>query len=99
MPFTKMFRDNTNLDGLEVTIDQVLEKLKNADPTTEDHDKLTKQLKALYECKATETPSRISPDALVGVVASLVSVAAILNHERTHVITTKAFTLATRFFR
>lgn len=99
MMFTKMFQANSNLEGLELTIDRVLEKLKITEPNSEDHAKLSKQLKELYECKATETPARITPDTLVSVGASLFGILAILNHERAHVVTTKAFTLATRFFR
>jgi hypothetical protein len=97
--FTKMFQANSNLDGLEDAIDQVLFKLLSTDVDSEDHAKLTKQLKELYECKAKETPKRISPETLVSVGASLFGIFAVLEYEHGRVITSKAFALVPRFFR
>jgi hypothetical protein len=99
MMFTKMFQDNTNLDGLEEAIDKLLIKINNTPVDSEDYPKLTKQLKELYECKAKETPKRISPETLFSVGASLIGIFAVLEYEHGRVITSKAFGMVPRFFR
>lgn len=48
------------------------------------------QLERLYAMKKSNRSSRVSPDALVAVAGNLLGIGLILQHERLHVVTSKA---------
>lgn len=58
-----------------------------------DSDKFTEmadELERLYAMKKSNNTSRVSPDAIVTVAGNLLGIGLILQHERLHVVTSKA---------
>ena len=89
----------TNERGLEAQIDAILASMIVApDKHGELYNKLIENLNALYALKEKEVSprERISVNALLGVIGTLVGIGTIVGYERAHVLTSKALTLLSR---
>lgn len=76
---------------LDEEIDAVLNQMQSIDATSEDYEKITKNLGKLYELKAmNDKRSKVSPDTLAVILGNLAGIVLILSYEQTHVITSKA---------
>lgn len=78
------------LSRLDQQIDTVLERMSEIEPYSAEHADLVKQVETLYKAKALTKDDRVSADTKLQVAANLVGIVAILSHERTHVVATKA---------
>lgn len=85
-----MFKKDTNIAGLETVIGLVTEELKNAVPGSDEYAKILEQLERLNKIASTRKSEPWSKNGILAVVANLVGIGAILQHERLHVITSKA---------
>lgn len=85
----------TDPNSLDAAIALVLSELTDHSALSEEHDKLTTQLERLYALKNSDKPEarkRVSGDAVVGAVASFLSVVVILGAEKAGLIAnSKAF--------
>lgn len=76
---------------LDEEIDAVLNQMQSMDATSEDYEKITKNLGKLYELKAmNDKHIKVSPDTLAVILGNLAGIVLILSYEQTHVITSKA---------
>ena len=82
----------TTYDALDIEIFRIVDELSYLDPMTEEYDKTLARLRELFAISNKKT-RRFTGDAMLSVVAQLVSVLIVVGYERTHVITTKAFGL------
>jgi hypothetical protein len=85
-PFTK-----AEPSALENEIARLLKVLKAEEPNTEKYDKVADQLVKLYKLKEVDSKKRVSPDALAAAATNIAGILLVINFERVHVITTKAF--------
>lgn len=84
-------------DKLAQIIDDLLDELDTGDSTTEEYAATADQLIKLAELRKKLNSTWIpSPEVLVPVLGSLLTVILVLKHEEINVITSKAFNLATR---
>jgi len=97
--FEKIFKNDPS--ALEEEIHRVLAKMaKIDDPADDKYKTLNDQLKQLHAMKEAETShKRISRDQLVAAGVHLVGIVAIINHERIHVISTKAAGMVLKSFK
>jgi len=66
-------------------------ELSGIDPNTPEYNRTVARLTELYKLKEMDTSrKRISPEAVLGAATNLLGIGLILNHEKLHVITTKA---------
>lgn len=95
-----MFRLKTsNEKGLEAQIDAILASMMVPnDKHGPEYQKLIESLNALYALKEKEVSprERISVNALLGVIGTLVGIGTIVGYERAHVLTSKALSLLSR---
>lgn len=95
-----MFKLKTsNETGLEAQIDAILASMMVApDKHGDVYKTLIENLNALYALKEKEVSprERISVNALLGVVGTLVGIGTIVGYERAHVLTSKALSLLSR---
>jgi len=83
--------------ALDEAIDDLLVELKAMEGSHSDYSATADQLIKLMKLKKETAPSwRPSPDALVGVAGSLLSVILILHYEKLGVITSKALSFVTK---
>lgn len=80
----------SELTRLDQQIDTVLERMSEIEPYSEEHENLAKQIETLYKAKSLTKDDRVSADTKLQVAANLIGIAAILSHERAHVVATKA---------
>lgn len=87
-----MFRKSkdTNQENLEKAIDDILQEMQSVEPISAEYSALADQLAKLYSIKTTKKSDRVSKDALVAVAGNLAGIVLILQHERLHVVTSKA---------
>jgi hypothetical protein len=83
-----MFTKNQETKGLNDAIDRVLAWMKDADPTSVEYSKTVTQLEKLYALR--NKKKSVSPDTLAIVLGNLAGIIMILNHERAHVVVSKA---------
>lgn len=78
---------------LETEIDHVAIALQKLDPISDEYEIASKNLERLYKLKIDEESkkSKVEPKDIISMVTNLIDVGFILNHERLHVITSKAF--------
>lgn len=77
--------------ALDKAISDLLEELESMEGSNPDYAETSDQLVKLMKLKKDVAPSWIpSPDALIGVAGSLLSVALILHYEKIDVVTSKA---------
>lgn len=83
-------------DKLQNRIDELLDEMHMTPGESPEYARMADQLIKLYEAQ-TKTKSRaISTEALIGVAGNLAGILIIVNHERAHVITSKAFGLLSK---
>lgn len=93
--FDTFRRKPTNLDK---AIDTVADMIDDPSLDPSDMDAMITRLERLSKVrKATQPDSTLSADAKLGAFTSLATVAMIVGHERTHVITSKAIGLLQKF--
>lgn len=82
------FKKNEIDLALDAEITALLAKMGEQDKTSEEYAKMVDQFNKLYELRH---KSRISKDALATIGANLLGILVVLQHERVHVIASKAF--------
>lgn len=96
---TQPAKENTNLENLEKTIDELMLKMKNYEPTTPEYVQMADQLEKLYKLKEIDSKKRVSPDVLANICASLAGIFMILTYEHGRVVTSKALNFVPKLFR
>lgn len=81
---------------LDEAIDRLHSEMENINGDSEEYAALVDQLAKLHKIKNENKPDRVSKDALVSMAGNLAGIALIINHERLHVITTKALGFVTK---
>jgi hypothetical protein len=85
-----MFRKSDIEVKLNEEIQAALDALEGHDKTSEEYGAIVDRISKLHKLKAEERPKRISPDTALVVGANVFGILAIIQHERFHVISTKA---------
>ena len=75
---------------LQELIDLVQTQMLLEGADSDKFQEMSEQLEKLYAMKKSNRSSRVSPDALVAVAGNLLGIGLILQHERLHVVTSKA---------
>lgn len=75
---------------LQDVIDLVQTQMLSLDANSEEFVTMAEQLEKLYKMKSSDKTHRVSADALIAVAGNLLGITLIMNHERLHVVTTKA---------
>lgn len=83
-----MFKRNPIETGLDNEINHLLELMDQEKTYTDEYKSMTDQLTKLY---ALRQGNRVSKDTLAAIGAHLAGMVIIMNHERAHVIASKAF--------
>jgi hypothetical protein len=91
----------TNPSDLEQEIHRVLTLMAEIDDPADDrYQKLNEILVSLHKLNESETSyKRVSRDQILAAVVHLAGIAAIINYERIHVITSKAGSMILRSFK
>lgn len=76
--------------SLQELIELVQTQMLTEGADSEKFNEMNEQLEKLYAMKKSNRSSRISPDTLLTVAGNLAGIALILQHERLHVVTSKA---------
>ena len=79
--------------NLEKEIDRVIQDMSAIDSKSDDYVVVSTNLERLYQAKANEGSKRVSPDAIVTAVGSLLGIVLILNFEKAGAISSKALSL------
>jgi len=85
-----MFKKKNELIGIDLVIDLATTELLDLKPGSPEYDKVLEQLEKLNKIAKSNKSDPVSKDGLLGVIANLAGIGLILQHERLHVITTKA---------
>jgi hypothetical protein len=85
-----MFGRNKTEDPLQAAINELLRELVQTDGSSEYAERITDRLSALNELRKTTSSAPVSKDVMVGGAVNLAGILLILNHERAHVVTSKA---------
>jgi len=85
-----MFKRNQIEVKLDNEITTLLELMALEPSTSDDYAKMVEQLTKLYELRK---GSRVSKETWATIGANLAGIVVLMNHERAHVIASKAFTL------
>jgi hypothetical protein len=83
-----MFKKSQKAIALDAAIANVLSWMENADPTTPEYAQTISKLEKLYALRGSK--KSVSPDTLAIVLGNLAGIIMILNHERAHVVVSKA---------
>lgn len=84
---TNKFKKKSALDH---QIDDVYEKMMKEEVDSHEHATLLKTLTELYKIKKEQTHDRVDASTKATIVANLAGIVIVMNHERAHVISTKA---------
>lgn len=76
--------------SLQELIDLVQTQMLMEGADSEKFTEMADELERLYAMKKSNNTSRVSPDALVAVAGNILGIGLILQHERLHVVTSKA---------
>lgn len=86
-----MFKKNTKeTKSIDLATEELIEKLRSLDPTTEQYAAAVKNYEVLEKAKSHKKDMSISPDVALTVGGNLVGILAVLNFERLGVVTSKA---------
>lgn len=85
-----MFKKNTEPKLIEIARDELIEKMRQAEPASEQYTAMVKNLEVLEKAKSHEKDRSISPDVALTVGGNLLGILAVLNFERLGVVTSKA---------
>lgn len=83
----KQKNDNTTTQEL---IDTAKSQLFTHEADSPEYDSILNQIERLHKLLLKDKEASISPDAMLTVGANLLGILLILNHERLHVVTSKA---------
>lgn len=78
-------------DKLQNRIDDLLDEMEMTTGDSPEYSRMADQLTKLYDAQDKSKSSGITKEALIGVAGNLAGILIIVNHERAHVITSKAF--------
>ncbi len=96
-----MFNKNKpeNRAGLEKAIDDALIELASLQADTPEYDAVLDKIERLYKLRLPEPEASkpISKDTIIAVAGNLVGIILIINHEKLHVISTKALGFVGKF--
>jgi hypothetical protein len=85
------FLDKAEPTALEAEMKRLLTHLETTPPDEEEYEKVIDQLVKLHKLHESENShKRVSYDKLADIALSALGILAVINHERIHVITTKA---------
>lgn len=76
--------------SLQELIDLVQTQMLMEGADSEKFSEMADELERLYAMKKSNNTSRVSPDALIAVAGNILGIGLILQHERLHVVTSKA---------
>lgn len=85
-----MFKKNTEPKLIEIARDELIEKMRQTEPASEQYTAMVKNLEVLEKAKSHEKDRSISPDVALTVGGNLLGILAVLNFERLGVVTSKA---------
>lgn len=92
MSLSKLKRDKRSL--IDKEIDSVLELLGTLTPGTEEYKAVRADVEGLYRAKGEVKPEeKVSPNTIAQIVANLIGIVVVLEHEKLNVITSKAFNM------
>jgi hypothetical protein len=89
-------RRTTEPTKLKVVIDELLDSLKDKDPTTPEYSVVADQIQKLYKLQEVDSSQRVSKETWALIAANLAGIVIVVGHERFHAITTKAFGMVRR---
>lgn len=96
-----MFNKNKpeNRPGLEKAIDDALTELSKVQAGTPEYKAILDEIEKLYALRLPEpeAPKPVSKDAIIAVAGNLAGIILIINHEKLHVISTKALGFVGKF--
>ena len=92
-----MYKKDKNIAGIETVIGLLTEELEKATPGTDQYSKILEQLERLNKIASTRKDDPVSRNGLIAVFGNLVGIGLILNHERLHVVTSKAVNFVGKF--
>lgn len=78
-------------DKLNLEIERVLSYMKQFDPDTQEYQDSVQALRILYDVRSRPRAFIIDPNTLATGLFGILNVLLIMNHERLHVISTRAF--------
>jgi hypothetical protein len=81
---------DSNVQGLETTIDQLISRMSTEEEDSEDYTKMVDNLETLYKLKAETQPDRVKLDTIAIVAGNLLGIIIIVGFEKSHVMTSKA---------
>lgn len=84
----KLLTMKTRKDGVQTAIDDLLKRMSQEDPLSDDYSKMMKSLQKLYKMR--ENPRRVSPDTIAVILGNIAVVLLIVTYEKHNVVTTKA---------
>lgn len=90
-----MFEPNEIDKKLDEQIIKLQRCMKVEDPTSKDFKKMVDHLSTLMEIR---NRGRISKETMATIVANLAGIVILMNHERAHVVATKAFSFVKKLF-
>jgi hypothetical protein len=86
-----IFRPKDQPSAIQPVIDELISRMKEEDPDSDDYAKMAHNLKTLLEAKGMEPkPDRVSPNTVAVIAANLTGIAMILVFERANVVTSKS---------
>lgn len=91
-----MFKKNPIEEKLDAEITNVLAQMDRF--TTKDAKEYATMVDQFEKLMKLRNESRLSKDALATIAANAIGLIVVMNHERAHVIATKAFTLVRKMF-
>lgn len=80
---------------LEGEIEQLLVEMNKYEKSSQEYAAIAEQMTKLYELRNTR---KISNDTLAAIAANIAGIIVLMNHERTHVIASKALGLVRKMF-
>jgi hypothetical protein len=84
---------------LDLAIARVFLEMKQTQPDSDEFEKMVDLLVKFETLKAAERPQKMSIDTKATLIANLAGIAAILYHEKSGVVATKALGLVAKAFR
>lgn len=79
---------------IEIALDDLVKRLNDHDPDSKEYTAIVNNIKTLSEANAVDHSTykklSVSPETLATIGANLAGILLILNHERAHVLTSKA---------
>lgn len=81
---------DSNVQGLETTIDHLISEMASREGDSEEYTKMTDNLETLYKLKLEDKPDRVKLDTIAIVAGNLLGIIIIVGFEKSHVMTSKA---------